>query len=101
MALIDCPECSKQVSDAATSCPQCGYPIHRPASAQASPSHPDVQTIEATGKGPKFAQLIGMLGFVYGLIYMFLSDTTTGGIIAIIGLSVYIIARITAWWLHG
>lgn len=27
MALIDCPECGKQVSDAAKSCPGCGYPI--------------------------------------------------------------------------
>jgi DNA-directed RNA polymerase subunit RPC12/RpoP len=27
MALITCPECSKQVSDQAKSCPGCGYPI--------------------------------------------------------------------------
>ena len=27
MALIDCPECSKQVSTAAKSCPNCGYPV--------------------------------------------------------------------------
>ena len=27
MALILCPECKKQVSDAAVSCPHCGYPI--------------------------------------------------------------------------
>lgn len=27
MALIDCPECRKQVSDAAASCPTCGHPI--------------------------------------------------------------------------
>ena len=27
MALIDCPECATQVSSAAVSCPQCGYPI--------------------------------------------------------------------------
>jgi len=25
MALIDCPECGKQVSDSAPSCPHCGY----------------------------------------------------------------------------
>lgn len=28
MALINCPECSKKVSDKASSCPRCGYPIH-------------------------------------------------------------------------
>jgi membrane protein YdbS with pleckstrin-like domain len=27
MALIDCPECGKQVSTAATTCPSCGYPV--------------------------------------------------------------------------
>lgn len=27
MALIKCPECGKEVSDAAAACPQCGFPI--------------------------------------------------------------------------
>lgn len=27
MALIKCPECGKEISDQATSCPNCGYPI--------------------------------------------------------------------------
>lgn len=27
MALINCPECGKEISDKATSCPLCGYPI--------------------------------------------------------------------------
>lgn len=27
MALINCPECGKQISDKATACPNCGYPI--------------------------------------------------------------------------
>jgi TM2 domain-containing membrane protein YozV len=27
MALVTCPECRKSVSDAAASCPSCGYPI--------------------------------------------------------------------------
>lgn len=27
MALIKCPECGKEVSDKATSCPNCGYPL--------------------------------------------------------------------------
>ena len=25
--LIECPECKKQISDQAKSCPHCGYPI--------------------------------------------------------------------------
>lgn len=28
MALINCPECNKEISDKANSCPNCGYPIN-------------------------------------------------------------------------
>lgn len=28
MALIKCPECGKEISDQATSCPNCGIPIN-------------------------------------------------------------------------
>lgn len=31
MALIRCPECEAEVSDKATSCPKCGYPINKEA----------------------------------------------------------------------
>ena len=27
MALINCPECGRQISDQAKNCPDCGYPI--------------------------------------------------------------------------
>ena len=27
MALIDCPECSKKISNKANNCPYCGFPI--------------------------------------------------------------------------
>ena len=30
MALVNCPECGGQVSDAATACPHCGYPLAEP-----------------------------------------------------------------------
>lgn len=30
MALITCPECNGQVSDKATTCPHCGYPLGKP-----------------------------------------------------------------------
>ena len=29
MALINCPECSRVISDQATACPHCGYPLSR------------------------------------------------------------------------
>ena len=27
MALVDCPECGRQISTLAAACPQCGYPL--------------------------------------------------------------------------
>ncbi len=27
MALVNCPECGKEISDSAKSCPHCGYPL--------------------------------------------------------------------------
>ncbi len=29
MALISCPECSKEISDSAKQCPNCGYKLHK------------------------------------------------------------------------
>jgi hypothetical protein len=29
MSLIECPECKKQISDKAVSCPNCGYPLNK------------------------------------------------------------------------
>jgi hypothetical protein len=29
MALINCPECGKQISNLATFCPDCGYPLQK------------------------------------------------------------------------
>ena len=38
MALIQCPECSKEVSSAAPQCPGCGYPISQPPPPSACPT---------------------------------------------------------------
>jgi uncharacterized membrane protein YvbJ len=58
VALISCPECGAQVSDAATACPKCGHPLKVAAPAR-------VKT------GPFMATLnigclivLGILGFI-------------------------------------
>lgn len=38
MALIKCPECSREVSEQANSCPHCGFPIKKQ-------SHKDIENI--------------------------------------------------------
>ena len=41
MALISCPECGKQISDQASACIHCGYPLPKQPTAPAAPPSPD------------------------------------------------------------
>ncbi len=72
MALINCPECGKQVSDLAVSCPGCGCPIHKKLeyvlvkleladSTQSVSIMTDENTVLWTGKSGEAAQ-IGLEG---------------------------------------
>lgn len=47
MALIICPECGKEISDTARSCPNCGYPI------TAKENEENLTTSAAVGEIPK------------------------------------------------
>lgn len=47
MALINCPECSKEISDKVKACPHCGYPMETPAE-QGSKAESISQPIEKT-----------------------------------------------------
>lgn len=38
MALISCPECSREISDQAHACPGCGYPIRPPVAVSSTAS---------------------------------------------------------------
>lgn len=58
MALIECPDCSQEVSNAAPYCPNCNRPI----------AQEPVQTVEQTGKGYKLQMILAILLFVVGLI---------------------------------
>lgn len=46
MALVSCPECNNQVSDAAVSCPSCGHPMQpsQPVSSHPSPEPKEMKT---------------------------------------------------------
>ena len=50
MALISCPECSKEVSSAAPQCPNCGYPLSQPA------EHPTQQPPDQIPPASTYAQ---------------------------------------------
>jgi uncharacterized membrane protein len=95
MALINCPECKKQISDMAKVCPSCGYSF-------------EAQVIEATGKDTKAMQLIGFFLAVAGVVIFVAGSSTKsegtiglGVIISIIGFALLTIGKVSAWWHHG
>ena len=96
MALIRCPDCGNEVSDAAPSCPKCGRP-----------SNP-VQTIEKTGKRFKGQMLVAVGLVIFGPITCMAGaggESTTGAGIGMLmffgGLVLFIATRVRTWWHHG
>lgn len=58
MPLVNCPECKKQISDAATQCPHCGYPLRTaPASIGGMPT-----TIQLRLRGIEYKSKVSLLG---------------------------------------
>jgi len=92
--IIECPECSNKISNQAATCPSCG--IIR-----------IVQTIEKTGKGWKFVQLVGGLivgiGVVFGYLEWREGIFPSEGFFIYPGMGVvlYLSSRIGVWWYHG
>lgn len=102
MALITCPDCQKQISDQAPTCPNCGRPI-----AATHANEKKVQTIEATGKYWKGMQLFGGMSICIGIIScvrLFSYPETASPIVPvaflILGVLLLIFGKFGAWWEH-
>jgi predicted amidophosphoribosyltransferase len=65
MALIQCPECGKSVSDLAPACPNCGVPI---AHSEAPPPTPVV--IQKEGMGGCAWIIVIALGIIVAIVVM-------------------------------
>lgn len=104
MALINCPECSKQVSDRASSCPVCGHPINADIPEKGAIT---TTTIQATSKKWKTMQLVGTLILIFGIVASCSADKSSGSssgwpaFVILAGLVVILYARFSAWWHHG
>ncbi len=90
MALISCPECSKEISDKATSCPNCGAPI----SNNNTNEKPINESKTVTRSGGVW-EGIGFLLIVGGMIYGMATgpDNHIGGTVAFVGIIIFIIGR--------
>lgn len=68
MALINCPECGKEVSDMAKSCPNCGNPINdEPIKVE----NTNYEEENKDGAGRALGIVLLVLGFGFALIKLF------------------------------
>ena len=102
MALIQCPECGKQISDMAPSCPHCGRPARL-----------DVDPVDKIPKRYKTATIYAVILILLGAFVLALNAARgyrTGGyagnwiafIIGVVfmasGFSWLAAIRLTVWW---
>lgn len=84
MALIKCPECGKEISDKATVCPNCGYPIT---------SEPIIDSNtdgESEGKSDTMQGILSIVFGVLGIIFALI----IGGSIPLISLVFFVVSII-------
>lgn len=69
MALITCPECSKQISENAVSCPNCGYPIVKEASSTHEPQQVEITSINLSPHNSHKIRKIIFGIFIFAFIF--------------------------------
>lgn len=107
MSLIECPECSRKVSDKAKACPDCAYPITQTWEEENEEENDEVQTIEKTSKALKIKIVQATCMFFGGWIVVFfgaVNDSTfweiAGGLTIVFGIARYFSTRFEIWWHH-
>jgi len=97
MALINCPNCSKQVSDAAAACPDCGAALASAGEAQAAGA--TLTTAQNPSRKLKLHTLLSILTIAIGAVVMaakMYADSEPGAIpilLVILGIGWYFITR--------
>lgn len=105
MALINCPDCNKEISDKAPTCPGCGAPIANDREAKGSGVQ-HLTTTQSTSKKLKMEMLISGLLLFVGMAWTIVSYEPAIGadsaalVISAVSLIWFISARIRVWWHH-
>jgi len=107
MSLIHCPECNREISSSAATCPGCGTPIAAAADTLATGS--PLTTIQETSKRFK-VQLLGAWAlFITGVIWSFSSAkavaaggevNTLPGFMVFGGVAWWVVTKFRIWWHH-
>ena len=106
MALINCFECAREISDRAAACPHCGRPM-LPALAPSTPGRSlsrGTLTIQATSKLYKALQLIGAASITLAVVSCAVGAPSSGkwsAFVFLLGAALYTFGRVGAWWNHG
>ncbi|HYW05003.1 MAG TPA: hypothetical protein VFA86_13795 [Gammaproteobacteria bacterium] len=100
MALINCVECSHQVSDQAASCPNCGAPT--------ATGRRAAMPVEQTAKRFKAQTVLAVMAIIAGFIFT-TAAAGSGSIAFVVATSVltlggivwFVVIRVRTWWHHG
>lgn len=95
MALINCYECGKEISDAALACPNCGAPVKQTIKVDKNDIYVPIKTTETKRKGGPY-ELVGFLLILAGMgSCLTLSDTAvTFGLICVsVGFVIFLFGR--------
>ncbi len=109
--LISCPDCGREISAKAATCPQCGCPIaQKKITVEVPDTRVEVQTVERTSKRWKGQMVAGCL-LMFVAIFIIVApivagdlsraNPVVGGGFFLIGLIVWLGAKVSAWWNHG
>ncbi len=74
MALIKCPECNKDVSDTAETCPHCGYRLKKVTSKYETVYYNDDRDVDTIARYYRRRQtaniIIGFLAIIVGIVFL-------------------------------
>ncbi|EQC47180.1 zinc ribbon domain-containing protein [Bacteriovorax sp. Seq25_V] len=98
MALINCPECKKEVSDKASACPNCGNPLssHIQKNHEAEDkitSSTSIEVSENVKKSPWGSKVIGAILCISAIPLALSVNLRLGGVMFFIGFALFIIGR--------
>jgi len=104
MALVQCPECKKEVSDRAEKCPNCAYPLQDTNSGK---QDDDVMTIELTSKALKKQMVFAVLFLLASFLIVIVASVNCiealgyfGLICAVASVIWMIVIKVRKWWRH-
>ncbi len=92
MALIECPECGREVSSSAAVCPECAYPVMT-----GTPPVPP-RAVKATPKRQWWRTAISIVGRIAVGATLFLMAETEGSLMAVIGGLLITGSAIPVWY---